>query len=176
MATRKVRTAVTSLPEVVGAVIQFHRRRKGESQEEVASVLGIGLSTYSRIEAGGTAVSILQLQDIGDHLGIRPSELLREAEETVLRLERDNPHLVIKRRREPRTKGGDVDYFAGAALGAVIGGVLATNLATAGGALATGVFLSTALGGSTHSPEGSNPHSPGGLTPRPESEGRDDHS
>jgi transcriptional regulator with XRE-family HTH domain len=132
VATRQQRTAVTSLPEVVGAVIQYHRRRRGLSREQISTNLDIGMSTYARIEAGGTAATVIQLDEIGAQIALRPSEILREAEETLARLRRDNPNLVVTRRRQ-RRKGADktVDYLAGAALVGVIGAVAALLAASA---------------------------------------------
>ena len=89
----------------------------------MAKALDIGISTYARIEAGGTVATVLQLHDIGRQLGLRPSQILREAEDTLTRLRRDNPHLEVKRRREPRANNGMVDYLAGAALGAIVAGI-----------------------------------------------------
>lgn len=73
---------------LVGRIIRWHREQLGLDQTHVASALGIFQPAYSRIEQGGTSISVAQLRIIGRTLKIRPSQLLREVEDRVQQLHR----------------------------------------------------------------------------------------
>jgi transcriptional regulator with XRE-family HTH domain len=71
---------------LVGRIIRWHREQLGLDQTQVATALGIYQPAYSRIEQGGTSITVAQLRMIGRALNIRPSVLLREVEDRVQQL------------------------------------------------------------------------------------------
>ena len=71
---------------LVGRIIRWHREQKGLDQTQVATALGIFQPAYSRIEQGGTSITVAQLRIIARTLKIRPSELLRQVEDWAQQL------------------------------------------------------------------------------------------
>jgi transcriptional regulator with XRE-family HTH domain len=65
---------------LVGQVLLRHRGRLGLQQSELAEALNASQPAYSRIEQGDTTLSISQLRAIAHRLGMRPGEILREAD------------------------------------------------------------------------------------------------
>jgi len=59
------------------------REGKGYSQEYIANALGVGQSSYSRIESNQTKLDVDTLNTIADLLGVTASELLSH-EPTVI--------------------------------------------------------------------------------------------
>jgi transcriptional regulator with XRE-family HTH domain len=71
---------------LVGRIVRWHRERLGWDQSKIANALGIFQPAYSRIEQGGTSITVAQLRIIARTLRIRPSQLLREVEDWVQQL------------------------------------------------------------------------------------------
>ena len=78
--------AVATYPALVGAVLIAKRKELGLSQAEVASTVGLTVSTWSRIENGGSALTIEQLAKAADTLGVAPSSILSAAEGKITEL------------------------------------------------------------------------------------------
>lgn len=68
---------------VIGLELARRRRIAGVSQEVAADAIGVTQPTYSRMEAGRTAVSIRQFWRLAHALGIAPHALLERVEHTV---------------------------------------------------------------------------------------------
>src|SRR4051812_42971981 len=66
----------TSYPAIVGAVLLNLREGRGVKQADLAAEMGLGASTWSRIENGAQAMSIDQLAQVAKVLSIRPGEIL----------------------------------------------------------------------------------------------------
>lgn len=73
---------------VVGQTIRWHRERLGLQQVQLAQALGVLQPAYSRIEQGGTSVTVAQLRVIGRTMKIAPSQLLHDVEQQVQQLRR----------------------------------------------------------------------------------------
>ncbi len=71
---------------LVGQVILRHRGRLGLHQSDLAAALTVSQSAYSRIEQGDTTISISQLRVVARRLGIRPGDILSEADDLAERL------------------------------------------------------------------------------------------
>lgn len=71
---------VVSFPAVVGAVLLARRREQGVSQAEMASAVGVNVSTWSRVENGDSALTLEQLALAAAALKTRPSSVLLAAE------------------------------------------------------------------------------------------------
>ena len=66
----------TTYPALVGNVLAQLRKEKGIGQAEFGALVGIGQSTWSRIEKGESALTIEQLAKAARHLELAPHELL----------------------------------------------------------------------------------------------------
>ncbi|GAB6968922.1 MULTISPECIES: helix-turn-helix domain-containing protein [Komagataeibacter] len=75
---------ITSYPAVLGAVLQFYRKKQTLSQGDIAREAGVNTSTWSRIENGETAMTVEQLAAAAEVMCITPSELLRDVETKIL--------------------------------------------------------------------------------------------
>ncbi|MEO6979652.1 MAG: helix-turn-helix transcriptional regulator [Mucilaginibacter sp.] len=59
-----------------GEKIRLIREMRGLSQENVATLLGIGQNTYSRIETNQTRLDAKMLEKIADVFGVSPMDIL----------------------------------------------------------------------------------------------------
>ena len=69
-----------TLPQKVGRAIRRLRERRDESQEDFADRVGLHRTAMSALERGRTDPRLSSLERIARGLGVRVSELLREAE------------------------------------------------------------------------------------------------
>jgi transcriptional regulator with XRE-family HTH domain len=68
---------MAKFPGLTAAAIQQFRKEKGLSQQELATILGVGVATVSRWETGqanvtGTAAVVLQTVITASHTGLTP--------------------------------------------------------------------------------------------------------
>lgn len=76
---------VVTYATLVGKVLQQERKARNIEQAEMAQALGISQSAYSRLESGGSTLTITQLRAAARKIGIEPNRILAEAD----RVERD---------------------------------------------------------------------------------------
>ncbi|NRB37938.1 MAG: helix-turn-helix transcriptional regulator [Pseudomonadales bacterium] len=74
--SKKMLNGSTTYPALVGSIIAQCRKDKGIGQAEFATMVGLGQSTWSRIEKGQSALTIEQLAKAAEQLNIEPYELL----------------------------------------------------------------------------------------------------
>src|ERR1043165_1846581 len=67
-------------PSLVGQVIKQARLAKGIQQSELAEILGLSQSAYSRLESGDSVMNVWQLRQLALTVGTTPSALLAEVE------------------------------------------------------------------------------------------------
>jgi transcriptional regulator with XRE-family HTH domain len=79
--------AVTTYPALVGNVLEQFRKEQGFNQGEVAKAVGITQTTLSRMENGQSSITVEHLKQLGDKLGIPPSQILYEAEKNALNMQ-----------------------------------------------------------------------------------------
>lgn len=72
--------AVTTFPAVLGAVLVKLRTEKGMKQGDLAAAIGLGASTWSRIEKGDSGLSIDQLRLVAKALDVTPGLILEMVE------------------------------------------------------------------------------------------------
>lgn len=72
---------------LLGQILLRHRERLKLHQSDLANALNISQPAYSRIEQGGTSITVSQLRIIGRRLGIAPSYLLNEADQWTQKLQ-----------------------------------------------------------------------------------------
>lgn len=125
--------AVVTYPAIVGAVLAGIRKERGLSQAEVAEAVAVGVSTWSRIENGESALSIEQLAGAADRLEIAPSSVLQAVEEKIALLRKKSVGTVPARAdAQVATNLGSIPIL-GASLTAALGpiGTLGAAAATA---------------------------------------------
>lgn len=71
---------VTTFPAVLGAVLVKLRTEKGMKQGDLAAAIGLGASTWSRIERGSSGLSIDQLRHVAKVFDITPGLILEMVE------------------------------------------------------------------------------------------------
>lgn len=135
--------AVTTSGAVLGAILVKLRTEKGMKQSDLAAAVGIGASTWSRIEKGESGLSIEQLRVAAKALSVTPGrifEMLGAAEDEVanhgVRIETANwsskaALSTVRSGAAGIAAGvalGSVIPIVGTALGAMIGGALAAYL------------------------------------------------
>lgn len=74
---------VTSYSAVLGAVLAQGRDAKNLTQQELAKLVGISGSTWSRIEKGSSPLTVDQLRRAAEGLGMSSSEVLSLVERSV---------------------------------------------------------------------------------------------
>lgn len=123
-------SVVVSYPAIVGAILLAKRKELSLSQAEMASAVGVNVSTWSRVENGDSALTIEQLASAAEALKVRPSSILEAAE---------------SKREELKTKGiatgaNRADLTAITATGAIpLAGSALVGILGPIGALAAGV-------------------------------------
>ncbi|MCZ6764659.1 MAG: helix-turn-helix transcriptional regulator [Alphaproteobacteria bacterium] len=110
----------TTYAAVVGRVLVLLRRERRIRQSELAGAAGVGQSTWSRIEAGASALTVDQLGRVAKALGLDAGDILAKADESVAGLEAEG----IKVRRE-RSRGA---HLALALIGAAALGLLVARI------------------------------------------------
>lgn len=74
-------TPTITYQSLVGHVLQHHRKQQKLEQSQMAELIGVSQSAFSRIESGATAISVAQLRKIAPLLGLQPGEILQQADE-----------------------------------------------------------------------------------------------
>ena len=120
----------TTYQAVLGCLIVRKRQEKQIDQEDMARHVGVGRSTWSRIEAGTSALSMDQLAKAANKLDIPMGELMLEADNIVRRLRKHGVDVADSRDQTSSAKRGKaaaatVAFLGGALLGGIIAGVMA---------------------------------------------------
>ncbi len=128
--------AFTTPGAILGAVLVKLRTEKGIKQGDLAGLVGISASTWSRIEKGESGLSIEQLRAVAKALGVAPGTILELAAAAEKEVE---DHGV-------RIASHGSAYASGAAAAGAAAGAAAAG-AVAGAAIGTVVpIFGTALG------------------------------
>jgi transcriptional regulator with XRE-family HTH domain len=85
----------TTYATIVGAVFAHLRDVRGLSQARVAECLGVATSSWSRVESGGTAVSITQLAKVASVFQLEPWQILVRADRVRGLVERQGIHVAF---------------------------------------------------------------------------------
>lgn len=125
--------AVTTSGAVLGAVLVKLRTLQGMKQGDLAEAVGVGASTWSRIEKGESGLSIDQLRLAAKALGQTAGRILEIAEAAEQE--------AIKKGINVEPLGTSSKVFTNAALGASLGGVIPV-LGTVLGGLIGGAIVS----------------------------------
>lgn len=122
----------TTYQAVLGRLIVEKRKEKQIDQGEMARHVGVSRSTWSRIEAGASALSMDQLVKAAGKLDMPLGELMLQADEVVRELRRqgvevfDSKDQTTAAKRE-RTATAMVALLGGAVLGGIVASILAAK-------------------------------------------------
>ncbi|MCY4003908.1 MAG: helix-turn-helix domain-containing protein [Rhodospirillales bacterium] len=103
----------TTYQTVLGRLIAMKRRQKQMDQEELAQHVGVSSSTWSRIEAGLSALSIDQLAKAAAKLGAPVGELTSEADDLVRALLRQENVEVYSSRDQAKSAASGAEAPTG---------------------------------------------------------------
>lgn len=107
---------------VVGAVIAKLRADKGIGQADLASAVGLGQPAWSRIEKGGSALTVDQLARAARALKLSPSDIVSMADKTVAKMKAQNFEVSYEKPHRPTPENDNTGLLllGGAALAALI--------------------------------------------------------
>jgi transcriptional regulator with XRE-family HTH domain len=109
---------VTTYPAVVGNVLAQMREQRGFNQGEVAKAAGVTQATLSRMENGQSGITVEHLRQLGDKLGMPPSQILLAADNHASNIQMGGIEVV------PTPHNAEIHpavvFLAGAALAAFI--------------------------------------------------------
>jgi len=125
---------VTSYNTIIGLLLSNKRQNLGLSQIDVSKKLGVTSAGWGKIEKGLSTISIDNFFSACSALDLSPSELIKDAEDSVLRLKADGWYISKKKVDNDGLLWGTTMSSAlakGSLLGAipVVGGVIAGALA-----------------------------------------------
>lgn len=120
----------TTYQAILGRLIARKRQERGMDQEEMAQRVGVSRSTWSRIEAGSSALSIDQLAKAANALDVSLGDLMLEVDDLVRELRKQNVE-VHESREQVKSASAKAGGAAAVAFlgGAVLGGVITALLA-----------------------------------------------
>lgn len=121
----------TTYQAVLGRLIVQKRQEKQIDQGEMARHVGVSRSTWSRIEAGTSALTMDQLAKAADKLGLSLGELMLQADDVVRKLRRQDVNVLDSRDQTSAAKWGKakaatVAFLGGAVLGGIVAGIMST--------------------------------------------------
>ena len=116
---------------VLGFVLSNLRKERGIEQGDMASRMGLTQASYSRLEGGKSAFSIDQMYQAAEALELSALRVIEELDKYSSHLESDGVHVEPQVRsnttKATQTKENSnevVSFVAGAALGALVLGIL----------------------------------------------------
>lgn len=126
-------SVVVSYPAIVGAILLAKRKELSLSQAEMASAVGVNVSTWSRVENGDSALTIEQLASAAEALKVRPSSILEAAESKLEELKTKGIATGANRADITAITAMGAIPLAGSALVGILGpiGALAAGVASA---------------------------------------------
>ena len=115
----------TTYSAVLGSIVTNCRKANGQEQSDIAEILGITQASYSRLESGKSSMTTDQIFLVSNAVGLLPSELLAQVENSVQALNSSGYKVIPQLRGDQNRDSGKV--VLGAALGALLMGILSTR-------------------------------------------------
>ncbi|HMN99832.1 MAG TPA: helix-turn-helix transcriptional regulator [Miltoncostaeaceae bacterium] len=75
---------MSTTDQAVGAATRRLREQAGETQSEIAGLLGVDQAAVSRLESGRRSVTARELVQLSEHFGVPAAAFLEPVEEAVL--------------------------------------------------------------------------------------------
>ncbi len=122
----------TTYQAVLGRLIAQKRQQKQIDQGEMAEAVGVSRSTWSRIEAGESALSMDQLAKAASKLDLPLGALMIEVDEIVRELRKQNVEVLDSRDQTSTGKFGKaaaatVAFLGGAVLAGIVAAIVANK-------------------------------------------------
>ena len=122
----------TTYQSVLGRLIAQKRQQKQIDQGEMAKAVGVSRSTWSRIEAGESALNMDQLAKAASRLGISVGVLMIEADEVAGKLREQDVEVLDSRDQTSafkieKTAAATVAFLGGAVLTGIVAAIIANN-------------------------------------------------
>jgi len=116
----------TTYQAVVGGVLFKMRREQGIDQRLQAKAIGVTQSTWSRIERGESSLSVAQLANAAQYLGVDASTVLLKVESAVAELRERGVTIRVASTQDSKSAAG-IAMIGAAALGVLIGSALSKS-------------------------------------------------
>ena len=123
MSTKDQLKPETTYQAVVGGILFKLRKKQQIDQRLLAKAIGVTQSTWSRIERGESTLSIGQLANAAEYLGVNASSVLLEVENVVKELRERGVTIKVTSAQDSKSKAG-IAMIGAAALGVLIGAAL----------------------------------------------------
>ncbi len=132
---------MTTYPAVVGAFLSIRRKELGLSQTQLATAVGLTVSTWSRIENGESALTIEQLAQAAQALGLTPGSLLQTIDTAITELHEKGIGTNVERASVQEISAAGSIPLIGAGLSSAVaaGGVIAAGASVAAAPIALGI-------------------------------------
>lgn len=108
---------------VMGWALQKRRELAGLSQAETARRMGMTPSGWAKIEKGVVPIHVLQLEEFSQLVEARTSDIYRQVEQLVERVENDGREVFFER-PPPRVSDSAGKFILGAALAGLLANLL----------------------------------------------------
>lgn len=122
----------TTYQAVLGRLIAQKRQQKQIDQGEIAKAVGVSRSTWSRIEAGESALNMDQLAKAANKLDMSVGALMVEADDVAGKLREQDVEVLDSRDQTSASKVGKkaaatVAFLGGAVLGGIVAAIMASK-------------------------------------------------
>lgn len=114
---------VTTYSVLVARLVGELRRAHNLDQKRFAEELGVSQSTWSRAENGQVGMSLDQLAAAANVFGVKPAQILRQAEAAIEQLKRRGVTVLVGKAAAKDDQS--FAYLGAAALGALVAAILA---------------------------------------------------
>ena len=111
-------TPIVVYSALVGKILTQQRERQSIKQGELAAVLGLSQSAYSRLESGDSVLNVSQLRNACGHLKIMPSFVLDLADQYEAQLRRQGVDIILEKPTNPAAIAIGLGLLAALLIGA----------------------------------------------------------
>lgn len=112
----------TTYPAIIGGILARLRNERGLDQGKMAESVGVGQSTWSRVENGVSALTIEQLAAAAAVIGARPSEILAMADRSAADLRQRG--IVVQPKRQSELTETELVLIGATALTILLAAIL----------------------------------------------------
>lgn len=115
----------TTYPAIVGNILGYLRNQRGLDQGQLAKIVGVTQSTWSRIERGLSGLTVDQLAAAAQALGVKPEQIVAWADQATGRLEKQGVKVELK--RASNNLGPGLVLIGAAALALLLAAILSKS-------------------------------------------------